>query len=260
MSHSISSGCDTARQLNSTTRHPNRNQPKVDPITSYCHDLRPSPYTTALLRVIQEHCPKRKMRSVLDVGVGSGVLLAALGQLGAQEFWGVDINADALKAAERLLSEHSPDIPRHLLEGDMWNPIAPQHRFDVIVANLPHFPGHVESIDRPKTWTGGDGRKMIDRFIEALPQRLAPNGVAFITHHDLVGIQKTLDCIRSSGLTSETVTRWTVFETPDRMNAVSKQTLVEGGETLQYLGGYAFMDARILAITLGADAPNTKAA
>ena len=228
-------------------------------MTAYCHDLRPSPYTTALLRTIQEHCPGRTLRSVLDVGVGSGVLLAALGQLGAQELWGVDINPEALRAAEELLSKHVGNIPRHLLEGDMWTPIPFDRHFDVIVANLPHFPAHVDAIDRPKTWTGGDGRKMIDRFIEALPKRLAPNGVAFITHHDLVGIQKTLDCVRASGLTCETVTRWTVFETPERMNAVSKETLLEGGETLQYLGGYAFMDARILAITLGADAANTKA-
>lgn len=224
----------------------------MDPIASYYHDLRPSPYTTALLRVIQEQCSEKKLSSVLDVGVGSGVLLAALGQLGAQELWGVDINSDALKAAEDLLSEHSPDIPRWLLEGDMWNPLPPQKYFDVIVANLPHFPAHVEALDRPKTWTGGDGRKMIDRFIEALPERLNPNGVAFITHHDLVGIKKTLSCIQACGLTSATVSRWTVFETPERMSAVSPQTLHEGGETLQYLGGYAFVDARILAIKLAA--------
>jgi release factor glutamine methyltransferase len=228
-------------------------------MTAYCHDLRPSPYTTALFRVIQERCTGLNLRNVLDVGVGSGVLLVALGQLGAKELWGVDINPDALGAAEHLLSEHSSHIPRHLLEGDMWTPIASEQRFDVIVANLPHFPAHVDAIDRPKTWTGGDGRKMINRFIEALPERLESSGVAFITHHDLVGIQKTLDCIRTSGLRCETVARWTVFETPERMRAVSKQTLLEGGETLQYLGGYAFMDARILAIQLGADAPNTKA-
>lgn len=226
---------------------------------AYCHDLRPSPYTTALLRVIQEHCSDRKLRNVLDVGVGSGVLLAALVQLGAQELWGVDINPDALSSAEHLLSEHTGHIPRHLLEGDMWTPIPSEHHFDVIVANLPHFPAHVDAIDRPKTWTGGDGRKMIDRFIEALPKRLAPNGVAYITHHDLVGIQKTLDCIEAAGLTCETVAQWTVFETPERMNAVTKQTLLEGGETLQYLGGYAFMNARILAIQLAAKTPNINA-
>lgn len=225
-------------------------------MTAYCPDFRPSPYTTALLRVIQAQCSERKLNNVLDIGVGSGVLLAALGQLGAKDLWGVDINPDALIAAEQLLSQHFDHIPRHLLEGDMWTPISSKQHFDVVVANLPHFPAHVEALDRPKTWTGGDGRKMINRFIEGLPDRLMPDGIALITHHDLVGLQKTLDCIRSSGLTCETVARWTVFETPERMNAVSRQTIVEGGESLQYIGGYAFMEARILAIKLDSAAHN----
>jgi release factor glutamine methyltransferase len=198
------------------------------------------------------------MRNVLDVGVGSGVLLAALAELGAQNLWGVDINGEALRAAEQLLSEHAESTPRQLIEGDMWNPLPNNQDFDVIVANLPHFPGHVPAADRPKTWTGGDGRKMIDRFIQALPQRLTADGTAFMTHHDLVGLADTLACIRNHGLECETVALWTVFETPERMRVVSRQTLKAGGETLRYLGGYAFIDARILAIKLGTGLRQTK--
>lgn len=217
-------------------------------IAAYSHDLRPSPYTTALLRVIQEHCINKDMENVLDVGVGSGVLLAALAELGAKKLWGVDISSAALNATELLLAEVAPGIPRQLLEGDMWNPIPPTQGFDLIVANLPHFPAHVEPLDRPKTWTGGDGRQIIDRFINALPKRLNPQGVAFITHHDLVGLSHTLECIESNNLNSETVSVWTVFESPERMRAVSAQTLKDGGQTLKYYGGYAFINARILSI------------
>jgi release factor glutamine methyltransferase len=226
-------------------------------MATYCPDFRPSLYTTALLRVIQQHCTGRTLNNVIDLGVGSGVLLAALGRIGAKNLWGVDINPHALIAAEQLLSQHFGHIPRHLLEGDLWAPISSMQHFDIVVANLPHFPAHIEVLNRPKTWSGGDGRKMINRFIEGLSDRLVPDGVAFITHHDLVGLQKTLDCTRSSGLTCETVARWTVFETPERMSAVSKQTIIEGGESLQFLGGYAFMEARILAIKLDTAAPES---
>lgn len=188
------------------------------------------------------------MPAVLDVGVGSGVLLAALARLGAQDLWGVDINAEALLAAEQLLAEVANDNARYLLQGDMWHPIAPEKKFNVIVANLPHFPAYVSVPDRPKTWTGGEGRNMIDRFIEALPHRLTQDGMAFITHNDLVGIQHTSERIASCGLYSETVARWTVFEPPERIGAVSAQTIAAGGESLQYFGGYAFVDARIIAI------------
>lgn len=199
------------------------------------------------------------MPAVLDVGVGSGVLLAALARLGAQDLWGVDIHAEALTSADQLLAEIASDNTRHLLQGDMWDPIAPAQKFNVIVANLPHFPAHVSVPDRPKTWTGGEGRKMIDRFIEALPHKLTQDGIAFITHNDLVGIKHTSECIASCGLDCETVARWTVFEPPERIGAVSAQTIAAGGESLQYFGGYAFVDARILAIKLKNDNKLTKA-
>lgn len=193
------------------------------------------------------------MKRVLDVGVGSGVLLAALGQLGAQELWGVDINPEALIAAQGLLDAENASTPRHLLEGNMWEPLPKSLNFDVIVANLPHFPARVTQEDRPATWTGGQGRLNIDQLIEALPERLTLDGIALITHHDLIGLQHTEQVIRSAGLVFDTVALWTVFETPERMSAVSEQTLATGTDSLHYLGGYAFMDARILAIRLGAD-------
>lgn len=199
------------------------------------------------------------MSAVLDVGVGSGVLLAALARLGAQDLWGVDINAEALTSADQLLTEVALDHKRCLLQGDMWHPIAPEQKFNVIVANLPHFPANVSVPDRPKTWTGGEGRKMIDRFIEALPHRLTADGIAWMTHNDLVGLKHTTELIAACGLESETVALWTVFEPPERIGAVSAQTIAAGGESRQYFGGYAFVDARVLAIKLKTGSTLTKA-
>lgn len=218
-------------------------------IASYNHEFRPSLYTTALLRVIKEQCSTRVIENTLDVGVGSGILLAYLSRLGAKHVWGVDINPDALTAAEHLLCEQAPSVPRTLLLGDMWQPLASNQRFDVIVANLPHFPANITPLDRPKTWTGGEGRLIINRFIHGLPDRLEDNGIALMTHHDLVGLQATIECVHSSGLHCETLAQWTVFESPDRMSAVSEEVLTAGRESLYYVGGYAFIEARILAIT-----------
>ena len=192
------------------------------------------------------------MDNTLDVGVGSGILLAYLSRLGAKHVWGVDINPDALKAAEHLLHEQAPSTLRTLLLGDLWQPFTYEQRFDVIVANLPHFPAKVTSHDRPSTWTGGEGRLLINRFIQGLPDRLQDNGIAFMTHHDLVGLQSTLECVQSSGLHCETVAQWTVFETPDRMSAVSEEVLRAERGSFYYVGGYAFIEARILAVTMHA--------
>lgn len=232
----------------------------MNAIAAYSQDLRPSPYTTALLRIIQDYCATRKMPAVLDVGVGSGLLLAALARLGAQDLWGVDIHAEALISADQLLAEVASDNTRHLLQGDMWHPIPPEQTFDVIVANLPHFPANVSVPDRPKTWTGGEGRQIIDRFIKALPHKLSQDGMAFITHNDLVGLKHTTECIDSCGLDCETVAQWTVFEPPERIGAVSGQTIAASSESIQYFGGYAFVEARILAIKRKNDRKLTKAA
>lgn len=220
-----------------------------DLIASYSHAFRPSPYSTALLRVIKERCSGRILEHVLDVGVGSGILLAYLSRLGAKNLWGVDINPEALLTSKILLQEEAPSVPQRLMLGDMWQPFTFEQRFDVIVANLPHFPAKLNPLDRPSTWTGGDGRLLLNRFIQGLPNRLQAHGVAFITHHDLVGLQETMDCIHSSGLCCETVAQWTVFESPDRMTAVCEKVLSAGRESLYYVGGYAFVEARILAIT-----------
>jgi release factor glutamine methyltransferase len=164
--------------------------------------------------------------------------------------WGVDINPDALLASQNLLQEEVPSAPRQLILGDMWEPFTFEQRFDVIAANLPHFPAKLSPLDRPSTWTGGEGRLMINRFIQGLPDRLQDDGVAFMTHHDLVGLQSTIECVQSSGLYCETVAQWTVFESPDRMSAVSEEVLCAGRESFYYVGGYAFIEARILAITM----------
>jgi release factor glutamine methyltransferase len=222
-------------------------------LTVYSHHFRPSTYTTMLLRVITEHCPGLPMDRVLDVGVGSGIFLSELGHLGAHELWGVDIDPEALTVSDSLLNVEAASTPRYLLEGDMWEPLPSTLKFNVIVANLPHFPARVIQSDRPETWAGGNGRNMMDRFIQALPERLKHDGVAFVTHHDLVGFQHTTQSIRTAGLVFETMTIWTVFETPERMGAVSEQTLAAAGESLRYRGGYAFVDARVLAIRPGPD-------
>jgi release factor glutamine methyltransferase len=190
------------------------------------------------------------MDNVLDVGVGSGILLAYLSRLGAKHLWGVDINPEALQASKDLLQEELPSVPQRLILGDMWQPFTFEQRFDVISANLPHFPAKLNPLDRPSTWTGGEGRLLINRFIQGLPDRLQDNGVAFMTHHDLVGVQSTIECVQSSGLHCETVAQWTVFESPDRMSAVSEEVLCAGRESFYYVGGYAFSEARILAITM----------
>jgi release factor glutamine methyltransferase len=117
--------------------------------------LRPSEYTAALIQVLQAKAAKVRGAKVLEIGSGSGVVLAALGELGAASLCGIDIEEDAVTSGMLLLAElgHGETAELHL--GDMWRPVTGR-RFDLIVANLPHFP--MERSDVPgrlPSWSAG---------------------------------------------------------------------------------------------------------
>ncbi len=70
--------------------------------------------------------------SVLDVGTGSGILLAAAKTLGASSLVGCDLDPVAIEAAQDYLS--ASGVPASLFQGSI-GAVRPQ-RFPVIMANL----------------------------------------------------------------------------------------------------------------------------
>ena len=215
---------------------------------AYESSLKPSQYTCMLLDQAVKYYSKPSCKSVLDMGVGSGVILLAAAHQGVVDLWGIDINADAIRASASLLKISAPQITPNLLLGDMWAPLPEGRQYSLILANLPHFPGGHHDASRPLGWDGGDGRKTINRLIAGLAGRLESDGAALITHHDLIGFEATRSLIGQCGLRYETLVEWSVFEPPERMQSVSAQTLESAGADIKHYGGYAFMNARILRI------------
>lgn len=208
--------------------------------------MRPSEYTAALVHAIERRSVARPPGRVIDVGVGSGVLLAVLASLGATDLWGIDIDPSAVEVATRALRRDANGRTVTVVQGDLWNDI-PDIRFDTVVANLPHFPaGFAPSPGRNPTWSGG-GRTLLDRFIDGLPAHLTVGGVAWITHHALVGLDRTRSRLASLGLSSEAIATWTVYEPEDRVRALSLDQ-VDDLTTLRQFGGYYFANAHILEI------------
>ena len=62
--------------------------------------LRPSEYTAALIQALRAEPETVRGANVLEIGSGSGVVLAALGALGAASLCGIDIEEDAIEAVE----------------------------------------------------------------------------------------------------------------------------------------------------------------
>ena len=213
--------------------------------------LRPSEYTAALIQVLRAHPEKVRGASVLEIGSGSAVVLAALGALGAASLCGVDIERDAVEAGNLLLAElgHGGADLHH---GDMWLPVAGRH-FDLIVANLPHFPMEpVEAAGRLPTWSSGgrDGRWLLDALLEGLPVHLAPGGRAVIAHNAFVGLQRTRVIAEQHGLEIRVMPTTLVYIPGDKIGRMTVSVLrAEQGQSLHRYGPYTFGNVHIVELT-----------
>ena len=209
--------------------------------------LRPSGYTAALLRVIEGLRPDHPLGRTIEIGVGNGVVLAAIGRLGPKELWGVDLEPVAVEVADGLLARLCPSIERRVMVSDIWSGV-PAARFDLVAANLPHHPSPSPSqSDRMTSWSGG-GRTLVDRLIAELPDRLTSNGTAYVTHLDLIGLDQTLAILARLGLVARSVFEWTVYESADPELVSDGDGLDCARAAIRRYGRHCFAEARILEI------------
>lgn len=176
----------------------------VDPAPAPLAQLfQPSEYTTLLLTYLRENPDLIRGQSVCEIGTGNGVIATQAAMLGAASLTITDVEALGLTAAQQSLASLS-NPPAHVeyLQGTVWEP-AGDRRFDVVLANLPHFPSatlHVPG--RLPSWaTGGpDGRQILDPFIAGLATHLSPGGRAIFTHNRFVDIDQTRHVVQAAGL------------------------------------------------------------
>ena len=213
--------------------------------------LRPSEYTAALIQVLRAHPERVRGADVLEIGSGSAVVLAALGALGAASLCGVDIEPDAVEAGGLLLGELGHD-GAELHQGDMWLPVAGR-RFDLVVANLPHFPmTPVEVSGRLPSWSSGgsDGRWLLDAFLEGLPVHLAPAGRAVITHNAFVGLERSREIAEQHGLALSVALTTLVYIPGDKIGRMTPSVLrAEQGRSIHRYGPYTFGDMHVVELT-----------
>ena len=213
--------------------------------------LRPSEYTAALIRALHTRAAWAVGARVLEIGSGSGVVLAALARLGAASLCGVDIEDEAVEAGLLLLDELGHGHAAEMLHGDMWHPVAGR-RFELIAANLPHFPMERGELgDRLPSWSFGglNGRALLDRFVQGLAAHLAPRGRAIITHNAFVGLDETRSLAARSGLSLQVAATILVHIPAEKLALMSRNILcAEDGRSIHRYGPYAFADMHLVEI------------
>jgi ribosomal protein L11 methyltransferase len=89
--------------------------------------------TTILCIQALEERLKKRGRSVLDVGTGSGILSIAAAKLGAKEAWGIDIDGVAVENARENVEKNDVSDIVKIRKGRIGSL---KKKFDIIVANI----------------------------------------------------------------------------------------------------------------------------
>ncbi len=123
---------------------------------------------------------------VLDVGTGSGCVAIAVARgHKTARLTAIDISPPALAVASRNAEKHKMAERIRLLEGDLFAPLVPTEKFDVIVSNPPYIPSaDIDELDRevrehdPRLALDGgpDGFAVIERLLAGAAQHLKAGG------------------------------------------------------------------------------------
>lgn len=211
----------------------------------------PSEYTGLLLQAIRLLPNLSPDSHVAEIGVGSGVVLAALGQRGAGRLRGVDSQAGAIEATWALLRRLAVADRAELSLGSVWETLDGE-RFDLVVANLPQFPtDEPVDPDRIACWaTGGaDGRRIMDPFLAGLGAHLRPGGMALITHSTIIGLARTRAILAAHGLGFTSLMSTQVLMQPRKWALLAADAWARADELgLLAVGPYRFLEAHVLRI------------
>jgi release factor glutamine methyltransferase len=140
--------------------------------------------------------------TVMDMGTGCG-FLAILSAEKASEVLAIDINPQAIACTRKNIAQNSVDAKIETLAGDLFNPIKPGVGFDLILFNAPYLPVEADEGDAwiQMAWAGGsEGRCVIDRFIDQVPNYLSKEGRVLLMQSTLSDLTTTLRRFKNQGL------------------------------------------------------------
>lgn len=147
--------------------------------------LVPRPESEAILAILDELAQDHHLRTVLDVGTGSGCLATSI-KLAHPDLAvsACDISESALLVARRNAARLLPSSQQiKFYQSDLLSGLPVSSRFDLIVANLPYLsPGQdglsPELAYEPATalYADDDGLSLIKQLITTAPARLTLGG------------------------------------------------------------------------------------
>jgi release factor glutamine methyltransferase len=128
---------------------------------------------------------------ILEIGTGTGII-AIIASKHADEVVAIDINRYAVECARENSKINQSNIDVRL--GDLFDPVKDE-KFDLILFNTPYLPTDDDEMigdELEAAWDGGkDGRMVINRFIEKLPEHLNSGGRVQLVQSSLSNVEET---------------------------------------------------------------------
>lgn len=212
----------------------------------------PSEYTAALLLYLRKNAGLVQSTRALDMGTGSGVVMAALLDHGAHSVMGIELESLAVQATQKLLDQHTAPSRASLVQGDMWSACG-DAAFDLVVTNLPQFAAdHVEGSARLPSWStgGSDGRRCVDQFLSGLRRHLAPGGRVVMTHNVFLDVARTEAAAAALGLQARVAYCASAPLPLHKLASLNPQVLARfTGHGIHKIGNYWFVDFDIVEIS-----------
>lgn len=149
--------------------------------------LIPRPETETLVMAALDAAGQLAAPRILDLGTGSGcIAITCAARLPKAQVTAVDISPAALAIARKNAERNKVADRIEFFEGDLFAPLAPSARFDVIVSNPPYVAdGEMDSLPadirlhEPASAlrAGPDGLSVMRRLVHDAPRFLNPGGM-----------------------------------------------------------------------------------
>jgi len=148
-----------------------------------------------------ENLKVKEGERVLDMGTGCGILGIVAAEK-ASKVLAVDINPYAVHCAKENAKLNHVADKMFFVQGDLFTPIKPNKKFDLIMFNAPYLPCEPEEKNEwlGLAWYGGlDGRTVIDRFTCEVSKHLKSDGRVLLMQSTLADVDKTLEAFYKNG-------------------------------------------------------------
>lgn len=139
---------------------------------------------------------------VLEIGCGCGIITLKAAKK-AKKVVATDLNPFAVKITRENVKLNRLTCKVEVRQGDLFNPIRKNEKFNLIVFNPPYLPtSKKDKVEGwiGKAWDGGStGRKIIDRFLAEAKTFLKKDGRILMVQSTLSNVKKTIKKLCKEG-------------------------------------------------------------